>query len=1289
MLKRLESSASSEELGEFLVTCIESKIDTGRFEGIPLKSTSGETWEKPCIDEYFDWLADYETHRQRGGGRKFAVITRVPGGSRGRYIDSTRKTIDKYGMAALPVTLAPVFLYHTNRSAFPWNRDCTSRYGPIGENVNCLSHTLDNIRNEDYGTLSNIMPSIAPLLSFDGCRFNTDVTDSKNDPDITCLNKVISEFPADLSSQIIFDPNVDLLTPCTLSPVVASRLSKEYSDMDYFKYRASCIQYIVDDYAGRVAESSHLVERVQENPMFERMMGQKIFVEPDRTSPVSGLQYLLDGYGAWYGETYAAYERLFFTALKGRGLDTCTTKDGREVSCIDHIIDTAVESTSSGSRAASRNVVNIITALSRSREFIDNAMMSNTCFDPEGNRISCIDKIISVQPQPALNERGVYDGGVKYVFEHDRIAPVIALKEIAYRIHGFVSNRLGELEESGDTPDYAPEMLGKAYEDTDYQNYPPLDLDNTVCRMDDRPVSCIDKVFSQPVDVYLLMEADPPEEYIYSTACTDDNGNNITCIDKLVGTKEFGNNMQTYMERNRHRELSDDEYKSLRSRFVKKYNFGDVKIKRFLQDIRDGNYKTINMICHRINPKIEYKMVENIRSKTSCLDRIVDISRKDDIDSILKSSLPLDIEACLKTNTTYDGNEVSITIPCIQKIIDRSIAEDRVRGGFNAPDSMVSLLMMRDDIYKNNCVALEPSPETGIAPGKRISCIMHIIESTATLFGVTPDKVISPDAAANILISGKLKALPEELVGSGGKTYKTRDIICGNITMVGAIAALQAREQRKSSFDVTEHGHKTLDGQALAIVSGCKCGGIEDPVKRRACADDVCFNQYSRKYDYIDEWMSMGSIYKMPDDPMSIAGVYAIKTNKPDIDAIRYYNEYVGLVYSHIQEYFVTTTKYKGKDVVTTSELIPPANRITQIPRGGGLISVEDYDSAEQDFRVKINYIGEGNIVGSSEYNFSSLLSDKVLKAFPEFNSWISTANDAYTREIKKLVKSKPTRRDQAFTITISRRPADFIRASTCQNWASCMNLNTSGGEHRGHILNAFDHGSYIAYIASDELSTTWLGRCWLHIVKPWVDLGGRTEADFPKDTKCMMKQPYYGLKPYKNIFEKALEVILKENDVNTTKCITVPSLSPKVQIASSNAFVWKDYAEERTRALRSICARWVEEEKIPYHMNRWEKDKENVPESDAKEAARVAFRRTVKDQYMSSCTPQHNAGGNAINNDFRKYAQPGELRKLKYEVWLDAPRDYIKVILDEDVARDKAEFGENFVVKLRPVTEW
>jgi hypothetical protein len=161
--------------------------------------------------------------------------------------------------------------------------------------------------------------------------------------------------------------------------------------------------------------------------------------------------------------------------------------------------------------------------------------------------------------------------------------------------------------------------------------------------------------------------------------------------------------------------------------------------------------------------------------------------------------------------------------------------------------------------------------------------------------------------------------------------------------------------------------------------------------------------------------------------------------------------------------------------------------------------------------------------------------------------------------KIQASLTRKPTGKSRGYTMVISRRPVDFIRSSTCQNWMSCFNVKN--GIHMNTIPDYFENGVYLAYLADAEWSPQWYTRMFLVPMKDKVT--GEVVGFSVQDVDV------YGIESLQSVLSDALKMVLYEAGYRAD---IAPQVSMR-QVSSFNDYSRLDYIPSFLPSLADLDA--------------------------------------------------------------------------------------------------------------------
>ena len=705
-------------------------------------------------------------------------------------------------------------------------------------------------------------------------------------------------------------------------------------------------------------------------------------------------------------------------------------------------------------------------------------------------------------------------------------------------------------------------LIGKVLKNV-LTSIPPTDLLCTLYSGESagtsRTTNCLDKIMSLD-GTYLKDEVIKSGILLDRDDCTDADGNRITCIDKLAQQHE----VWLYLKSVQHNAVIKPDAAGIEA-YMKnlgvfnanvswnwvagQYDIGNEKMhppgKEYaaLQPIIEDDFKKTEKYDekHPLTPTPNRKayLAELRKSVTSptpqrevqILPRLVKLydanrmnkgftDRGNFIQDVglyeVYNTEARRIPASLSMHECADGFSGK-TISCMQKIID--IAKDsfdntKFNSSADVRQKLFNVYAMRDIMQ----------PICQIA-GEKSSCLEYAIN----MLGGSG----SGDEYKSLLARRDFRSIMKmPAAGAAGKAGKTLgDEVCSKVKF---------RDFADYLFETRPHDpgdNPTKDGDALELYSVCKCNTTTTPLGRRICADKVCYdgftgyrghahdpNMWYEGYVKNPELMMRHYRYNGQDDAFGIAGVYDV-TYSPS-----QYSE-VGTAtggqatktsvfnYKKTVEKFILPalpraighkmSKYdKYTNVKIVDVLAPPPTE-----EGGDFIVTVRLEGTDKD--------GTKREFSTEPMPMSEAFTKKGLLGRSDVKARIVKYQDVATAIDQIVTRKASVKTDATFKLVISNRPADFIRASNCQNWWSCMSFQDPGTNpaQMGHM----GLGGYVAYLASDELALKWYVRANMD---PGMDLPGK-----PNNAFEIYKM--YGMTPYKQLTGDAIKMVLYEAGYN------------------------------------------------------------------------------------------------------------------------------------------------------------
>jgi len=695
----------------------------------------------------------------------------------------------------------------------------------------------------------------------------------------------------------------------------------------------------------------------------------------------------------------------------------------------------------------------------------------------------------------------------------------------------------------------------------------------------------------------------------------------------------------------------------------------------------------------------------------SCMQRVFDIMENDP-DSIEKSTVDFIVtkpDIDLTPKTCYDP-VLDRPASCIQAAIHAAkayglhswrskVVQPRDKKFYELVPTSASH-EHEADFYLDSLLTSErdlTQPACADAAGNPRACMVAILENKYS-------DVIPGDLAMRVVMGKDFEKIKHQTITIKGVQREVKSLFCKDTDFEALVQALYRMEERKPTYKADENSWKSTAGRALEIFASCRDCKPDNTFESRKCYDKVCFHDYVRDWQMLDEFEKDGDLYTQKSDILGVAGVYKVKIRgETDIKGAENYIKHVKNIQGKVDNLLSDPaneikTKFKGKNaVVAYMGFFYP-------PEASGVF--------EKDIVIKLRYIGEdaedyGKVLYETEVEFSGLLGRKspfakILERDPKISG-----------EIKVVATSRPARKDTFLDLVLSRRGADFMRGSTCQYWASCITLNPDpswmgAGSANGAALSMdYDGGGYMAYLARDELSPTWFARA---LVIP-VDEGRKAGDSFPPEScSCADVETIKGIGGYARIMEAALKEVFYSKGINSTKNC------PSKKFSSVNyTFGSPTEANQKMKAMQDLitqnCIEYYYNEKLNERMADIAADFEHrfggvppaglIQEAENREGAASRRYATRKCKISFTREPDVDRDQNNIvisDKEHLKFVPPGGIRVLSWYKYLDSTGDlgYFGGRDDTDWNHDNypindavhkevtAKYGDDFVVRLR-----
>lgn len=525
------------------------------------------------------------------------------------------------------------------------------------------------------------------------------------------------------------------------------------------------------------------------------------------------------------------------------------------------------------------------------------------------------------------------------------------------------------------------------------------------------------------------------------------------------------------------------------------------------------------------------------------------------------------------------------TISCIQKHINEVGKYCEVGSRDVSCDSALVSVMKMKDLFKEGMCTDYTTTESG----EKIPCLVYA-------FSELSDK-IDTDLYTVMLSRGDFgKTRDFKVRDEFGVMKSLSELICSHVSIEGISSLLDKQHiftsDEKQAIQNQSPSH---DGAAFKLYSNCLCGGIKDPMEKRICLDTQCFREYVHGSATNRNWAvsflssdntpeayrRKGSrivfdlpptrtrdayypyVYNGSEDYFGLGGVYNLEFNPSDyhitnIDRTDASGKSTSVFNLETALNALYPSVLRTKGMTITMPIPEIDNEGTYISDGKGKIkefrgkatmeaiylNKPPDPSGEYEFVIKFSH--QDDRFKSGTYSWT--VNYPAIEAFGAKGifgrSDLKNIVVKYAKE-QELIKQLSTRQKAAegktnLKLVISNRPADFMRASTCQAWRSCLHSNLNGSGFNSNALPQYiGTGGYVAYIANDEFSPTWFARAFMLPLMArkagdplrtgeWVTENSDANNNFriPK---------VYGATSHKILLEDALMQILRGKGYNTT----------------------------------------------------------------------------------------------------------------------------------------------------------
>jgi len=347
-------------------------------------------------------------------------------------------------------------------------------------------------------------------------------------------------------------------------------------------------------------------------------------------------------------------------------------------------------------------------------------------------------------------------------------------------------------------------------------------------------------------------------------------------------------------------------------------------------------------------------------------------------------------------------------------------------------------------------------------------------------------------------------------------------------------------------------------GTALELVARCKCSNSKSQLDNWICANRECLESTVNRsaYPWAERFFDPNEglkprTYRGESDWLGINGTYDVKKSNISQGMIDAYAT------AAVDSLGYALVDLSSCDGILNADIEPAPTRVLNqgyLNRGHRV-----YDIFDKDFSLLITTNKEQKLVPISG----------IEKASIETNTGVitigSVLSDLTLNKIRDALKIKPSSNYTNLKLIISNRPYDMMRATSCQMWPSCFNLENGG--FASSITTYMYSGCYIAYIASSEYPITWLSRCWIIPVDK--------DHSPAKDAKCVFIGRTYGEGQYATLLKDSLQVVFADHGINIDGC---PSGGELLNMATP--YRLRDrYPAWEGSVLKERCDRRVNEE--------------------------------------------------------------------------------------------------------------
>jgi len=600
-------------------------------------------------------------------------------------------------------------------------------------------------------------------------------------------------------------------------------------------------------------------------------------------------------------------------------------------------------------------------------------------------------------------------------------------------------------------------------------------------------------------------------------------------------------------------------------------------------------------------------------------------------------------------------------------------------------DKIISSIEL-SELVKPRCVGAEGSTTT---------CLSSVLEAK-----YEPD--LPDDVRFKIISSTKaFRELKDQVVRIGGIDHLFKNLVCKD-TREGVRGLNNILYRMKQQGRTLGPGDEGPGQEGYAVKYYGECHGCADTgtFESRRCFDDICFNGLVADdfRETMAEYYRDGTLYSNGGrDSLGISGVYKVKDPGQDKELAAAYIKTVRAIERKVSAFLsdpgkipALRTKYKGgKNVVIRFMGFEYPNNPKEL--------------FEKPIAAKFAYVSEDADTNGAILGDTKLAMSEITKRPKEVGKLISTNADL-AGEIHKVVTAKPSK-GTVLTMVVSQRAADAMRASSCNNWTSCVSISASpsGGMVPNSLSTTFVHGigGYTAYIASSEFDPMWFGRATIAAI----------DADGDGEPHCAMVTPLYGLPGQTALLRDALTELFHSKGINKT-CPSTVEGSQIVGFIEAEKRMKRAYTETKANCIsynyNILLEKRMQEYEDTFGTPAGQSMREQIEAGEGKALRDLASKScqiSVRGRtgVPSDVTSYGSGSRQPISSNLIQFVPRGGLAALSYYPYFSYDvigrdstvsikqtangRSYLDFPITDSLHRSiVSKYGEDFVVKLREV---